>query len=111
MFEMGSISFILDTMMLAGKDFSFEKDGSTSIGYQAETTQFYKLPLNIRYNPVDMTESFESHEITDSMNCGEYRVSVRDLPSEYSPTQMSTGYRNGDKWVWKRFFIPDYRLK
>ncbi len=95
---------------IAGKDFNFEKDGSTSIGYQAETTQFYKLPVNKRYNPVDMTESFESREITDSMDCGEYRVSVRDLPSECSPTQMGTGYRVGDKWVWKRFFRPDYRF-
>lgn len=99
---------------IVDKDFFFESYGNTYIEYQTETTQFDKLPA-IRTNAAkywdDLKMSFENCEITNTMNCGEYRVAVKDLPSEYSITQMSTGYCNFSDWVWRRYFRPDYRLR
>ena len=99
---------------IVDKDFFFEVYGGTHIQYQAETTQFNRLPAtrtNIAKYWDDMEAAFENYEITDTMNCGEYRVMVRDLPTAYSITQMSTGYCDFDTWLWRRFFRPDYRLR
>ena len=99
---------------IADKDFVFEKDGSTKLEYGSETTQFDKLPIprindNKYYD--EMPDYFERYEVTDSINCGEYRVAVRDLPSNYAITQLVTGYRIKDNWEWRSFFRPDYRLR
>lgn len=97
---------------IADKDYAFEQDGSTRLEYSSETTRFDRLPIN-RINDSkyfdDMGDFFELYEVTDSMNCGEYRVAVRDLPSEYATTQLVTGYQSKGNWIWRRFFRPDYR--
>lgn len=98
---------------IVDKDFDFDGKEVTHIQYFTETTQFDKLPKNRTDEGKywsNLAGVFEMHEITSSMNCGEYRVSVRDLPTEYSLTQMGTGYRVNNAWVWERFFRPDYRL-
>lgn len=99
---------------IVDKDFSFEKDGSTQIQYQTETTQFDRLPKSRTDNGKywsNLAGDFEANELTDTMECGEYRVSVRELPLDYSLTQMATGYKSKNTWVWKIFFRPDYRLR
>lgn len=99
---------------IAEKEYEFEKDGSTQIEYFSETTQFDKIPeyrtKNGRYWD-SMFAPFENYEITESMDCGEYRVCVRDIPIDYSITQMGTGYRLNNKWLWKRNFRPVYKLR
>ncbi len=99
---------------IAEKEYEFEKDGSTQLEFFSETTQFDKIPKyrtnNGRYWD-SMFATFEEYEITESVNCGEYRVCVRDLPVNYSITQMGTGYRVNNNWVWKRYFRPIYKVR
>ena len=93
--------------------FVFEKDGTTQIEFCSETTQFDRL-LNRRKNNIgyldDMGDLFENYEVTDTMDCGEYRVAVREIPDEYAVTQLVTGYKSKGKWVWRGFFRPVYRF-
>lgn len=98
---------------IADKDYNFEADGSTYIQFQLDTTQFDKLP----YNRIDngnyfdnLGMNFENYEITDDINCGEYRVSVRELPSDYAITRIVTGYHVNGQWIWQRMFRPNYSL-
>lgn len=98
---------------IADREYNFDKTGSTLIQYQMDTTQYEQLPkgrIEKGWYWSNLGSSFEGNEITDSINCGEYRVSVRDLPTEYSLTRIVTGYYADGKWVWKRYFRPDYRL-
>ena len=57
-----------------------------------------------------MGDLFENYEVTDTMDCGEYRVAVREIPDEYAVTQLVTGYKLKGKWVWREFFRPVYRF-
>ena len=43
------------------------------------------------------------------MDCGKYRVSVRDIPREYSVTNVCTGYYDNE-WVWRTDFKPNYGM-
>lgn len=98
---------------IAGRGYCFDKSGSTTIQYQMDTTQFDKLPksrIEKGHYWSNLGASFEGNEITNTLNCGEYRVSVRDLPNEYSLTRIETGYHTDGMWVWKQYFRPDYRL-
>jgi len=94
---------------IAGEDFYFEDDGSTVIQYQMETTQFDKLPKDRIESACfwsNISGEFETYEITDKMNCGKYRVSVRKIPQEYSVYKIWTGYCINDSWIWYRSFRP-----
>ena len=98
---------------IAEKGYSFENDKSTLIQYQLDTTQFDKLPSSRTDNGYywsNLSTNFESDEATDTMNCGEYRVFVREIPREYSIVRIMTGYIKDDKWIWQHHFRPDYRL-
>ncbi len=97
---------------IADETYSFCEDGATYIQYQMETTQYDKLPADRLENNwfwSNIGDYFENHEITNQMNCGKYRVSVRDIPKEYSVTHIQTGYHNGD-WVWCSEFKPVYSM-
>ena len=55
---------------------------------------------------------FEDYEITTDIECGNYRVSCRDIPDKYSIVRAVTGdydYSN-DLWVWKKYFRPRYKI-
>lgn len=96
---------------IADKNYFFEEDGSTLIQYQMETTQFDKLPqyrIDNGWFSSNISDDFETNEITDKMNCGEYRVCVREIPQDYSITRISTGYYADGKWIWQRYFRPNY---
>ena len=81
------------------------------IQYQLDTTQFSRLP-------VDRTDRefywdnlgfyFKNLEITDTFNCGKYRVAVVDIPKEYSVTTIFTGQVDNDIWLWQRRIRPRY---
>ena len=98
---------------IADSFFDFENDESTFIQYRVDTTQFNKLPSDRREKELfwdDLGADFESGEITSEINCGIYRVYVRDLPKDYSVTEIETGYYSDGKWIWQRSFKPDYRF-
>lgn len=96
---------------IADSEFPFEGDGGTYIQYQIETTQFDKLP-NYRTDNgwywSTIGGDFESYEISSEMNCGKYRVCVRDIPDEYAITQIITGYYVDDRWIWKKSLRPKF---
>lgn len=96
---------------IAEKGFLFEDDGSTYIQYSMDTTQFDKLPEKMKSNGwywSNLGGNFEDYEITDTINCGKYRVCVRSIPSEYSVTWIDTGYYKEKDLVWMRVIRPDY---
>lgn len=98
---------------ITDSEFDFEIDGTTAIQYQLDTTQFDRLPQNRIDNGwywSNLTSNFEDSEITHVVDCGRYRVSVKDLPTDYSITRMVTGYYSDGKWVWMRYFRPKYDL-
>ncbi len=97
---------------IADNGFAFCDDGSTYIQYQMNTTQIDNLPQERLQNGwlwSNIGDFFESHEITNQMDCGKYRVSVRNIPREYSVTNIWTGYYNDD-WVWCTHFKPNYSM-
>ena len=98
---------------IADEQFYFEEDGSTCIQYQIDTTQYDKLPAyrtekgNYWSN---LGADFEKYEITDSIDCEKYRVSVRDIPKDYSVTRIVVGYYSNNNWVWQKSFMPIYKI-
>lgn len=102
-----------DLYWIVDEKFNFESDGNTIMEYMLGTTQFDKLPQNRIGNGLywdDKQESFEANEVTSTMNCGRYRVSVRSLPIDYAITYLSLGQYDYDKeeWVWQRMVKPYY---
>ena len=96
---------------IADEQFYFEEDGTTCIQYQIDTTQYNKLPAyriekgNYWSN---IGADFEKYEITNSINCGKYRVCVRDIPRDYSVTRIVVGYYSENEWIWQKSFMPIY---
>ncbi len=89
--------------------FEFEESGKTAIQYQLDTTQFDKLPEKSRLSGQYYGNNsfvFEEYEITNSINCGQYRVAVVDIPQEYAVTRFVTGARSNGKWIWIKYFRP-----
>lgn len=98
---------------IADENFYFEEDGSTYIEYQLETTQFDKLPesyTSLGWSWADSGWTFEYCELKD-IDCGKYRVSVRDIPKDYSITIVTTGYYSGGNWIWQKGFKPIFLYK
>ena len=95
---------------IAEEGYSFNAEGKTYIQYQLDTTQFEKLPASRTDNGWywgNIGAEFELFEITDSINCGEYRVSTRDIPDDYSLVSIYTGYFNEeDKMIWDKLIRP-----
>ena len=99
--------------IIAEDGFAFD-NGKTFIQYSVDTTQFDKLPS-------DRTEQgwywsnlfcyFEEYEITNLINCGEYRVMCREIPSEYSVTVIGIGRVSEGEWLWGRTIRPSLLKK
>ncbi len=99
---------------ITAEDTFLEDDGSTFIEYQLDTTQYNKLPpqrINENSYWDNKGETFEKNEITNEINCGDYRVSVRDIPTEYAVTRILTGYYVNNEWVWEKNIRPIYNFK
>ena len=99
---------------IAGEDYEFDEKGSTYIQFEMNTTQFDKLPKNRTENGwywSNIGGEFEKFEITNELNCGKYRVSKRDMPTEYSVVYISTGYYVDDTSIWNRHIRPIYSFK
>ncbi len=97
---------------IADENYVFCEDGATCIEYQMDTTQVDNLPVERLENNCfwsNIGDMFEKYEITNQIDCGKYRVSTREIPSEYSITNIETGYYSGD-WVWKSEFKPIYAM-
>lgn len=89
--------------------FNFEEDGTTYIQYHLWTTQKDKLPerrLKHKNYWDNIGGHFEKYE--QEGNFGEYRVSCRKIPEEYSITAILTGYYKNKKWIWSEYFRPEY---
>lgn len=98
---------------IADENFAFCDEGLTNIQYQMNTTQFNKLPRErIEKNCLwsSIGDFFEKHEITSRLASGKYRVSVRDIPNDYSVTDVLTGYYKGEDWVWLAEFKLNYAM-
>ncbi len=98
---------------IADKAFHFEENRKTYIQYQLWTTQREKLPekrLKNKWYWDNIGGYFEKFEITDTVNCGKYRVCKRKLPTEYSITAIVTGFYKNKKWVWQNYFWPVYEF-
>ncbi|MBR3107355.1 MAG: VanZ family protein [Clostridia bacterium] len=86
--------------------FNFEEDGTTRLELELRTTEKEKVPENIwraegQYALIGVY--FEKSELEG--NFGPYRVCVKELPSDYAITSISTGYYSKG-WVWKEAFWP-----
>lgn len=95
---------------IADENFIFSKDEKTIVQLKMYTTQIENNAIDSRgKNVYEITspDYFESHEITDSMNCGKYRVSVRVIPKDHSVTSVETGYYDGG-WIWREEFKINY---
>lgn len=98
---------------IADTGYAFCDDGLTYMQYQMNTTQIDKLPMDRLENDwfwSNIGGYFEEYEITDQMNCGKYRVLMRDIPRDYSITDISTGYHDGEKWIWSNQFRLDINM-
>ncbi len=99
-----------DLYWIADDTYMFEEDGSTYIQYQMHTTQIQKLPKERLENNTYWSNIgfvFENSEI--DIGGGEYRVAKREIPTEYSVTDIWTGY-NVNGWVWVQHFRPWYEF-
>lgn len=99
-----------DLYWIAEKKYAFV-EGDTTVQFQMETTQISNLPLerqneNLKWD--NKSFKFSKNELTE-WNTGEYRVTKRALPTEYSIAKIWTGnYRNG--WIWQQYFRPWYEF-
>lgn len=87
---------------IVDNEFDFKEDG-TLLQYQLYTTQFDQLPTERTSNGHywdNLGGFFEEYEITNVFDCGDYRVSVRELPTEYSVSSFDVGYYENGEWVW-----------
>ena len=93
--------------------FDFEDDGSTYVQYQLWTTTPGRLPKKRTDNGWfwdNIGGNFEDYEVTGEIDCGEYRVMKRELPTEYAITSIVTGYYKNEDWVWKEYFRPRWEF-
>ena len=99
---------------IVDQDYYFEDDGSTYIQFQLWTTQPENLPqsrLDNEWYWDNIGGNFEDFEITETMDCGKYRVMKREIPTEYSITSIVTGYYKNGNWIWKNYFRPFYHFE
>lgn len=94
---------------IASEDYYFEEDASTYVQLHLFTTQKENLPkyrLDMGYEWDNAGFVFEEKEIVE-LNTGKYRVTVADIPDEYSVVEIKTGYY-AEEWIWSQRFRPYY---
>jgi len=95
------------------EDFYKINEGWDYTQYQLGTTRPEKLPGDKYaqgYTYDNQGWSFTTTEITSQIDCGKYRVSVRDIPESYPVTFIETGYYQNGLWIWYNKFFPDYEF-
>lgn len=94
---------------IADKGFAFDDNEKTTIQFQAFTTQFDKLPSHRLLNGWDnIGDTFENNEVRFEENSGDYRISSRDIPRDYSIVSLLTGQNIAGQWLWKEILRPVY---
>lgn len=86
-------------------------DGGTRLEFELNTTQFDRLPAyrtEREWYFANIGGKFEDYEITNRINCGDYRVSVRDLPNGYSISSFEVGEYEEGGWIWRERAIRPY---
>lgn len=103
-----------------GPDFKFEADGSTYVQYQLNTTQPEHLPevriengwdwdnIGFVFEEAEISADDLPEEIAAEVGPSD-RVAMRLIPHEYAVTAIVTGYYNGYKWEWSRYFRPNIK--
>lgn len=80
--------------------------------YFTFTNQIEKVPNNLltgNGTRINYGAYFEERELTGKINCGKYRVSVSDIPTEYAVTHLQMGHYENDDWIWSAVIRPNYR--
>ncbi len=84
------------------------KDSEASIIYHLYTDELENLPENRKQYGFD-NRGFRfgsNKEITETMNCGQYRVFSDIIPPEYHVSAIMVGMNKGQDVLWKQFFRP-----
>lgn len=85
------------------------KDSESNIIYHLYTDEPENLPDNRKQYGFD-NRGFRfgsNKEITETMNCGQYRVFSDIIPSEYHVSAIMVGMNKGSDVLWKQFFRPN----
>lgn len=85
------------------------RDSEASIIYHLYTDEPENLPENRKQYGFD-NRGFRfgsNKEITETMNCGEYRVFSDIIPLEYHVSAIMVGMNKGSEVLWKYFFRPN----
>ena len=98
--------------ILDSEIYSSKKEKST-MQFRIDTTQYNKLNENNMdnrefWNKLDFT--FEKAEISDSINCGKYRVCVQDIPDDISVSWILNRFYYENKQVYEKGFRPIYNF-
>ncbi|MDO5138964.1 MAG: VanZ family protein, partial [Oscillospiraceae bacterium] len=87
---------------LIGKDFD------ASIIYHLYTEELVNLPEERKQYGFD-NRGFRigsENDITETMDCGAYRVFTDIIPNEYSVTAIAVGMNKGPDIIWREYFRP-----
>lgn len=93
---------------IAGPEFPFAESGLTEIPLHIYAIAIEKLPeKSQQYGFENMDIIFERYELTGQF--GNYRVAVRELPTDYAVTYIRTGFYStiNQKWVWEMISMTD----
>jgi len=96
---------------IAQDDYYFEEDASTYVQLHYFTTQKENLPnhrVDMGYDWDNAGFAFEENEVIE-LNTNRYRVTVTDIPSNYSVFEIKTGYYD-EEWVWSQRFRPYFEF-
>lgn len=96
---------------VAGEEYCFEKDGTTTIPYQLRTTRIDKLPAYRLENGWDWDSKgfvFEEKEIVLGQDVP-YRVAMSDIPLTYPVIYFWTGNYEEGVWNWLNTMNLDIR--
>jgi len=85
------------------------KDLKANLIYHLHTNETKNLPENrIQYGFDNRFLPIGSEkELTNSIDCGEYRVFTDIIPSEYYVTAIMVGMNKGPNILWRQYFRPD----
>lgn len=90
------------------ENFAFDKDDDTYIQLQkwerrAAHDYFGRLEDDWYFN-MNYGFGFEKKEISDTIECGRFRVAVQNLPENRDSTTMNTGQYEDGHWLWRDYF-------
>lgn len=102
-----------DLYYIVEEGFKF-KNNNTFVELLFDTTQFERIEdyhPNYEWYDVDIGGYFEKGEVTNTIDCGEYRVYKNNMDKGYSIIKAITGCYSGNEWIWRKPFRPYYDIK